>query len=432
MLYSDSINGDEKVLKQVCWWLPNKRIRFSGNRRVHVQSFLAIKMKRSNKKSLTRNRKFKSVQNPATIRWSGAGKTGKAGGRPSLPDNYLTGSFWSLVNILEKGWPLIGIELERIRALRKDVGLDSLRSALAPLRAFGEGPLYSSLFFPDPQPCAPKELTKIRHEFGRACQENVEAAEAARTQTDVRNESGYALHAASNDIAHVLRFPGSWIQHVIAFPSLAGIPALFFLSLQLIGELQKRYTVAESIHEERGRELARRESIQAASIAKRTALEQELNAKRAFFVQSQALDFLRDNRYALTPRKFAAALAGLTDMQWRQSITRCNKTGCSMAVDTRYQVLEAMFYILRERSPKPTDEAVGFFRNAIKKLPARYGHAGKYLIEHWPELKQVIENRWQNGNRSRAAAYAVTAGLLEELSKPVSAMDRLLRVRETF
>src|SRR6185369_7895153 len=111
-------------------------------------------MKRSKKKSLTRNRSLRSAHNPATIRSLGAEKRGKAGGRPSLPDNYLTGSFWSLVNVLEKGWPLVGFELERIRALRKDIGLDSLRTALAPLRAFGEGPLYL-LFFPDPQPFAP-------------------------------------------------------------------------------------------------------------------------------------------------------------------------------------------------------------------------------------------------------------------------------------
>lgn len=342
------------------------------------------------------------------------------------------GSFWSLVDILEKGWPLVGFKLEQIRASRKDVGLDSLRTALAPLRTFGEGPLYSFLFLADPRPFAPKELTKIRHDFGRACQENVEAAEAVRTQTDVRNESGYALQAANNDLAQVLRFLGSWVQYVITFPHLTPLPVLFFLAQELIRELKKRYAIAEGIHKERIQELERRESIQSASIAKRNALEQELNAKRAFFVQSQALDFLRDNRYALTPRKFAAALAGLTDMQWRQSITRCNKIGCSMAIDTRYQVLQAMFYILSERSPKTADEAVEFFRKAIKKLPARYDHAGKYLIEHWPELKYVIENRWQNGSRSRAAAYAITVGLLEELFKPVSALDRLLRVKETF
>src|SRR5207253_2017691 len=117
-------------------------------------------------------------------------------------------------------------------------------TALAPLRAFGEGPLYSLLFFPDPRPFAPKELTKIRHEFGRACQENVEAAQAVRTQTEVRNESGYALQAANNDLAQVLRFLGSCVQNVTTFPYLTQIPVLFFLSPELIGELKKRYAIA--------------------------------------------------------------------------------------------------------------------------------------------------------------------------------------------
>ena len=60
------------------------------------------------------------------------------------------------------------------------------------------------------------------------------------------------------------------------------------------------------------------------------SLTEEIDAHRhrieqqeAYFAQNQLLKFILSNRRALTPRSFAAAMAGLPFISWRQSSERC-------------------------------------------------------------------------------------------------------------
>lgn len=387
-------------------------------------------MRDSKKKSLTLNRGTWVEQAYKYVRVPKSGQAVNAGGRPSLPDNYLMGAFWSLVDIFEKGWPLVGLELERIRATRKRVALDSVRNALEPLRTWGEGFLYRLLLSPEPLPVTAKELSQLRRKFGQAVEERLKADDAARSQTDIRNESANALQIANDALINALNSFLDLARCVVLFQCSEQLLVWFFFCQQLVAAVAKIRAIAEQVHKERVEELERLESVQAAARKKQNALEQELNRKKAFFVQTQALDFLRDHRYKLTPRSFASALAGLTDMQWRQSVLRCKKIGCDMAVHTRYQVLEAMFYILRNHGPHTAEEAVEFFRDAIQHLPHKYNHAGSYLSDHWSELRCVVERCWDKGTRPRAVAYKITSSFLDELGRPTNALDRVLRTTE--
>ena len=54
-------------------------------------------------------------------------------------------------------------------------------------------------------------------------------------------------------------------------------------------------------------------------------VDAKLKSQRAFYTRSEVLDFVRQRKYAFTPKNFAMALAGLPDIGWRRSFFRCSK-----------------------------------------------------------------------------------------------------------
>ncbi len=300
------------------------------------------------------------------------------------------GALYALVDVFEKGWLLIGWELERIRNARKLPSLGAIRKALEPIKDRSQNYIFSFLISSSVEQPTPDQLGPLRNERGQA----VSAARAARTAVEEQvkfcQEAAAALEQAGPDQKEIVQ--AAKAKHDAELNQLQ----------------ERRRTVSE----------------------KSDKLSKKLLAQEAFFAQSEALDFLRSKKYKLTPRKLSAALAALPYIHWRASILRCKKIECEMAESTNYLVFLAVSQILQGNRPKTAREAVQFFRGEIPKLPKKRGHAKDSLTQNWAHFKKAIEVKWESCPHRQRLRYDLTAAFMRNVARPTTALDRVLAAEE--
>ncbi len=116
-------------------------------------------------------------------------------------------------------------------------------------------------------------------------------------------------------------------------------------------------------------------------------LEGELDQKGAAFAQAELLDFIAQKRYARNPFGFANAMAGLPEMKWRQSHTRCTKLKCETWPTLEYTKFLTIEKTWKLRHSHPGLAVVDLFRAEIAELPRTV----ETEIGDWPHarLKKV-------------------------------------------
>jgi len=338
----------------------------------------------------------------------------RAGGRPTLPDSYLFGGLYALIDVFEKSWAEIGWELERIRGARKPPAVEAIRRALEPIRGLSNHYIFSQLLFPSVRLGTDRELRKLRHELGEAAGGSRNADSAVREQQALCEESRQAVYLATQQPNEEVR------------------------------------GVAEREHEKRKGELEQLERALTAANERRDSLQRELQERAAFFAQNEMLGFVREKRYELSPRNLARALAGMPYMRWRQSIVRCKKIPCKMAISINYLAFRGISWILRRDRPEKAGETVQLLREAIPKLPMQLfkkeanpklpkwrdrarklaESAQTFLKENWPHLKTAIEDQWEHCLPSRKLPYELTASFIRNMSRPTTALDRILAAQD--
>jgi hypothetical protein len=153
-------------------------------------------------------------------------------------------------------------------------------------------------------------------------------------------------------------------------------------------------------------------------------LVSKLEDQEAFFFRTQVLAFIKQRRYAVTPRSLANAIAGLPYMTARHSAERCAGLKSEIAELRNYTTLIFVTSAWNRRGQRGNLRPVEWYEREIKKLPKFRIIAKRripngfraYLCEGWYYLKRAITETRRLKLDPRAMPYAITASFLKSVS----------------
>ena len=312
-------------------------------------------------------------------------------GRPTtIQDNYLLGSLYQWVSLLEESWPEIGWQLLQIRRNPTST-IEDVRKAFQPVKDKPHNPGLAQAFYHDTVEAAtPAEAYRNRVRQGEI-QSEITRAQAKLTETEL----------SIRDIDQALKIsPPEYVETV-----------------------QKEIT-------NRKEALTRIQSEVNRLTNEERDFGRRCSDQEAYVYASELLDFLRcDGRYAVKPRSVAKALAGLPRMRWRQSYTRCSRMTLN---DPRlhYQVLEVILKLWKRRQGEAKDSVIQFFKMGLLKLPKKLGYTRDFLLESWRDLRFAIEECLSEEHEEGQAPYALTSIFMRNTRNQKNQLEKVLANQE--
>jgi hypothetical protein len=143
------------------------------------------------------------------------------------------------------------------------------------------------------------------------------------------------------------------------------------------------------------------------------------------FARRELFDFLRSQRYALTPLNLANATAGLPHMGWRQSMRRTFRASCVIANGDCYQVFKAISYIASTANKRAENSFVTSFRDGVSSLPTRYRVPKAELADKWFYLERAIRQAFRSRPHPRALVCEIAKRYFEQ-NRSASQVDLVL------
>ena len=310
-------------------------------------------------------------------------------GPHTIADNFLLGrrNWW--LGFFEEHWPEIGWPLLRIRN-RKTATVQAVQESFKPLEGKSNcemaAPFWNESVLPTSGPELRKNRVKLcklqnavqdmqskREDQNRACAE----AEAATKQSKVKERP------------------------------------------VVLAEFERRRDVLDRIEKEL-------KSTQ----KERDALEKAVRDQEAFWYCSQLLDFLQSRRRAVDPLNLANALAGLPEMRWRQSLTRCAKMPNDSLPRFPYAVFQVIAKIWSQRKLPFREGPVEFLRSRLLALPKEYQYTREQLWDAWRDLRLAIESCAKLRFSDPQYPFSLTRVFLGNLQRQKSQVDRILDAQE--
>ncbi|MBI3663398.1 MAG: hypothetical protein HY234_10160 [Acidobacteria bacterium] len=169
------------------------------------------------------------------------------------------------------------------------------------------------------------------------------------------------------------------------------------------------------------------------------AIHDRLEEQEAYYFREQALRFLRDKRYELTPHNLAAAITGLPRLSYRKSIELCLKTEAEIEAKTgnkrmpqlAFRILEFVQANLRRGETLKGNALLDFFQSRIKKL-AKKDDLRTYLAENWIHLKNAILEATKADCVRAELPYFVARLFEKNRASCTTDVDRLLAAKEAL
>lgn len=164
------------------------------------------------------------------------------------------------------------------------------------------------------------------------------------------------------------------------------------------------------------------------------SLYEELQIRESAFARNEVLNFLRSKRYALTPKKFALAIAGLPYMGWRQSMKRTTKLAeGSEDWPTRpaYEYFLAFQYMLKGRRPHTWEGVAKLLNKEIPRLPRIHHKAKADLIENGPWLREALMTLKREPIVTRKLPFVLSTAFWNAVVRPKTDMDMVMASRVT-
>jgi hypothetical protein len=211
---------------------------------------------------------------------------------------------------------------------------------------------------------------------------------------------------------------------------------------QQVNEGRKALSQAENdpeTHKIILQEVEKREVRFKASAAQFEEMEQalqkvriDLEKQEAFFAESELFTFIRNSDRGFTPQTLAKAIAGLPYIGCEQSFRRCATfRDETSSPHINYLVFKAIRYILTHWGfPSSPRKATELFKTKIQSLPKNHKEARDYLKEHWPYLKEGIENSCGNRLAPRAKPYKITENFVNSVGRSRTPLEQVLLERE--
>ena len=152
----------------------------------------------------------------------------------------------------------------------------------------------------------------------------------------------------------------------------------------------------------------------------------ELELKQSAFARNEVLNFLKSKRYALTPKNFAFAIAGLPFMGWRQSMKRSIKLAGQFGdwpVHPTYQCFMAFQHMLHHKRPRSWEGVAALMKKEIAHLPKGHREAKTFLSENMPWLKEALRKLNRKSLITRKIPYVLAAAFWKAVVHPKSDQD---------
>ncbi len=153
-----------------------------------------------------------------------------------------------------------------------------------------------------------------------------------------------------------------------------------------------------------------------------------LQQQGAFTAQTGLLDFIRSQRYKLSPLTYANAMAGLPFIHWRQSTVRCQRAPISHQFSSVY---ELFLELKRAMSPAPTlvEDAVEQVRTYLLSKKHQSQHPPRTLREEWYYVRSGIETAYAQSPPSSAIPFRAFA-MYQRRASARSQLDLVLSTAE--
>lgn len=153
-----------------------------------------------------------------------------------------------------------------------------------------------------------------------------------------------------------------------------------------------------------------------------------LRRKGAYVAQSGLLDFIRSERYRLSPMSYANAMAGLPFITWRQSVSRCIGT---KAIHPYLYMYELFLEVKRalDDPPKNAELAIEQVNAYLKKSKRQHDYSIQTLKAECYYLRVAIEAAYSRKPPSTAIPFRVFAEY-ERRSSSHSQLDQVLAKEE--
>ena len=337
----------------------------------------------------------------------------KKPGRPTLNDGVLMGRRDRLVWLLSVAWGDIGYDLPRAR------DPEQLHSALSALRGHRSEDIVAIFLQPTSGSGTSKEIRNLRKQLDEAVNRRQAAHEEETTRSRSFDQAlaGVKMHQIENAETELKLDPSLDERHRNA----------------IVSEFKKREAALHS---------AQRDIANASELE--TNLRAELRDKEAAFAQAELLDYIEKGQYARNPLGLANAMAGLPDLGWSQSYSRCSKLNCSGWPNLWFSEFEIIQDIWKKREPFREPSIVELFRREVQKLPR------KTLVYYEPEAKKIwmpnqvrsrladnfrllrlaIEETLQLRMHPGRIQFAITSSFEKNIEKPRTASDDLLIAHE--
>ena len=310
-------------------------------------------------------------------------------GRPTIPDNFLPGARNAWAWLLEQSWPEIGCPLHSIRNRQRST-IEDVRKALMPLKEKPDGGLATAFYRDSSEPANATEIRKNRVKLSRLDAEISETQAKRDAQERLCLEAEAALKEASPKARE-----------------------------QIQSEADRRKARLAEL----GLSLRKAEGD-------RDALDTKLRDQEAYFYPAELLDFLHSRRYAVEPRNLANALAGLPNMRWRQSYSRCSKMPYDSETHRWYRVFVTIEEIWKHRSAEPAQAPVEFFRAGLLSLTKKHGYVREFLRENWRDLRFAIDECWKSNPSRPSVPFTIASLFVRNVTQQKRPIERILAEQE--
>jgi len=317
-------------------------------------------------------------------------------GRPTIASNFLLGLRNAWIYLLEQNWPEIGWRLLCIRNQRTAT-IEDIQEAMMPLMGKPNGGLAAPYYRESSESADAREIRGNRKKLSKLAQQ-ILAMQAKRvTQEQLCCEVELALKQPED----MLKDADPKVKETI--------------QLEVTRRRESLVRIADN--------LGKLES-------ERDALSRKLLDQESYFYRAELLDFLHSPRYAVKPRPLANALAGLPQMRWRQSHSRCSKMPNDSESHLWYRTCETIRKIWRHRHQEFDEAPVEFFRAALLILPKKVGDVRQSLLENWRDLRLAIEECWNLKRPAESVPFVITAKFVQNRSRPKSTVEQVLADQE--
>lgn len=323
-------------------------------------------------------------------------------GRPTIDDEVLIETRDGIVWLLSVAWGDIGWQLPRATAL------EELRAALEPLRGHANDQYVTVFLRRTFVVSTAEEVRAARKNLGKAIEEN----RLAREQHENCLAESRMAEFAMNDAE-------------------LGKQGIFFV------ELLRRW-----------RERAGSQKALEATELAIGSLDHDLRDREAGLALSELLNFITKKKYARNPLSLANAMAGLPDMGWAQSYTRCSAMQCGSWPQFQYRLFSTIKAIWNRRVQHPELPITQLFRQEIERLPKTViidipqpppnpPKRGKvenalrsHLANNWRHLRLAIDEVVGLENHPEQVPFLLLSCFTLNIGKPRNPQDSVLIAQE--